>query len=264
VPEIRVRYASDGVDLDPEQVISLPALGPTDADSGLAAGGDIAGDAAIAWVQGTGIDTQIVAAQLYQTPGGFVPANAFRYATSVNPILAWSPSSEQWGVPTYTVDFDGTQIAETTATELRTPMPVAQGRHSWQVIATNQAGLSTAAPTATVFVDTLAPRVSVRITGTRRVGSTLRIHIRDTDSPPPIAPSTASGIKSAQVKWGDGAKPFIGNHAGEHVRTHVYRHRGSYLVTVTVKDRAGNRTVVHRRLKIRPTLQTSQQRGRRR
>ena len=52
-----LRYASDGSDLDPEQVVSSPALGPTDADQGLAAAGDVAGDAAAAWVQGSGAST---------------------------------------------------------------------------------------------------------------------------------------------------------------------------------------------------------------
>ena len=46
-PEIRLRYAPDGSDLDPEQIISSPALGPTDADAGLAAGGDLSGDTAV-------------------------------------------------------------------------------------------------------------------------------------------------------------------------------------------------------------------------
>ena len=71
--EIRIRYAPDGVDLNPEQVVSTPDLGPTNAAVGLAAGGDISGDAAIAWVQGSGASTRIVAAQLFQGPGGSPP-----------------------------------------------------------------------------------------------------------------------------------------------------------------------------------------------
>ena len=55
--EIRVRYAPDGSDLGPEQVVSSPTLGASNAARGLAAGGDVAGDAAVAWVQGTGADT---------------------------------------------------------------------------------------------------------------------------------------------------------------------------------------------------------------
>ncbi len=86
--EIRLRYASDGADLLPEQVISTPALGATDADLGLAAAGDVAGDAAAAWVQGSGASTSIVAAQLFQAPGGFVPSNSFRYVVTGVPLAA--------------------------------------------------------------------------------------------------------------------------------------------------------------------------------
>ena len=95
--EIRVRYASDGADLGGEQVVSDPSLGAADADQGLAAAGDVAGDAAVAWVQGSGASTSIVAAQLFQPPGGFVPSNSFRYVTTASPVLFWSASSELWG-----------------------------------------------------------------------------------------------------------------------------------------------------------------------
>src|SRR6201999_4442715 len=105
--EIRLRYAPDGADLNAEQVVSSPALGATDADKGLVAAGDVAGDAAAAWVQGSGASTSIVAAPLFQPPGGFVPSNSFRYVTTASPLLFWSPSAELWGAPTYVVRIDG-------------------------------------------------------------------------------------------------------------------------------------------------------------
>ena len=71
LPEIRVRYAPNGSDLGPDQVVSSTAFGPTNADEGLFAGGDLSGDAAVAWVQGSGAQTRIVAGQLFQPPGGF-------------------------------------------------------------------------------------------------------------------------------------------------------------------------------------------------
>jgi hypothetical protein len=246
--EIRVRYAPNGADLGPEQVISSPTLGATDADSGLAAAGDVAGDALIAWVQGTGAGTQIVAGQLYQAPGGFVPEQTFRYAVSASPVLSWSPASELWGAPEYTVKLDGVPIAQTQATAIRTPAAVANGPHTWQVTAVNHAGLSTAARTATVFVDTVPPRVSLTITGVRTVKSTLQIDLNYTDSPPPLPPSDASGIASVQVRWGDGSSSTkLG-----HIKYHAYKRRGTYPVTVIVKDRAGNKTTLVREVKIKP------------
>ena len=246
--EIRVRYAADGSDLGPEQVVSSPAFGAADADSGLAAGGDVSGDAAVAWIQGTGADTRLVTGQLYQSPGNFVPAFTFRYATSVNPALAWSPSAELWGTPRYAVEFDGVPIAQTYGTAIRTPAPVANGRHTWAVTATNQAGMSTAARVATVFVDTVPPRATVRLTGRRTTGMRQTITVIRSDPPPPGAASTvASGLASTDVRWGDGTRVRIGRTA-----RHTFERPRTYTVTVTVTDRAGNRTVVTRKLTIRP------------
>jgi hypothetical protein len=246
--EIRLRYAPDGASLLPEQVISSPTLGPTNADQGLAAGGDLAGDAAASWVQGSGASTAIVAAQLFQTPGSFVPAQSFRYANSANPILTWSPSSELWGAPLYTVRIDGLPVANTGATSIRSPVPITNGRHLWQVTAVNRVGLSTVAKAATVLVDTFKPRVSIRFTGSRVVGATLHVAVKTNDSPAPLPPSQASGIKSIQVKWGDGAKPFLKLRSAR--ASHVFKRRRTYTLTVIVKDRAANRTVLTRKLKI--------------
>jgi PKD domain len=246
--EVRARYASDGSDLGPEQVISSPTLGATNADSGLAAGGDVSGDGAIAWIQGTGADTRVVTGQLYQAPGNFVPAFTFRYATSANPILAWSVSAELWGAPRYAVDFDGVPIDQTYGPEIRTPAPVANGRHTWEVTATNQAGLTAAARVATVFVDTVPPRVAVRLSGRRTVAVRQTIAVTRSDPPPPGAASTAaSGLASTVVRWGDGTRVQIG-----HTARHAFARAKTYTVTVTVTDRAGNRTVVTRKLTIKP------------
>jgi hypothetical protein len=246
-PEIRVRYAPNGTDLGSEIVVSTPDLGPTNAGLGLAAGGDVAGDAAVAWVQGSGAQTQIVANQLFQPPGVFNPSVVFRYATSVNPVLTWSAASELWGPVQYIVKLDGVQIADTTATRIRTAAPVAQGRHSWQVTAVNLGGVATAARASTVFVDSVPPKVSVRITGARHVHSQLRLTVSYTDASRGVARSAASGVRSVQVKWGDGSKYSI-----RHSKYHAYSRRGTYAVRVTVSDRAGNKTIVIRKLKITP------------
>ncbi len=247
--EIRVRYAPNGSDLGPEQVVSSPTFGATDADSGLAAAGDVSGDGAVAWVQGSTVDKRIVTAQLYQPPGNFVPAQTFRYADSHEPVIAWSTSAESWGPIRYLLALDGVVIAQTSATAIRPPAPVADGRHTWLVSATNQAGLTTTAPRAgTVFVDTVAPRVRIRITGRRTVGSQQSIAVTRSDPPPPGAPSTdASGLARTQLSWGAGPRIAIG-----HVARHTYTRARTYTVTVTATDRAGNRTVVTRTLTIRP------------
>jgi hypothetical protein len=246
-PEIRIRYAEDGFDLGPEQVISTPGLGPAEASNGLAAAGDISGDAAIAWVQGTGTATQIVAAQLYQPPGGFALASRPPYAVSAHPLLSWTPSPELWGTVTYTVRVDGVPVTQTTATLIRVPATVIDGPHTWQVTAVNRAGETSTTRTGKFFVDTLAPQASFTLTGRLRAGSYLHIYVRYTDAPPPEPGAAASGVASAQVKWGDGSSDKI-----SHGKFHAYRRAGRYTVTVIVKDRAGNTTTLRRQLKIVP------------
>jgi hypothetical protein len=247
IPEIRVRYAQDGADLGPEQVVSSPGAGPTDANSGLAAAGDVAGDAAIAWLQGSAGAAEIVAAQLFQPPGPIAPLSKFRYAVSDHPLVAWSPAAETWGPVRYLVSVDGVQVAQTQSTRIRVPTTVADGPHIWQVTATNRAGLTDSPRSATVWVDTVPRRVSFTLTGRRRVGSTLHITVIYTDSPPPGPPADASGTAEVLVKWGDGSSYKI-----THGKFHAYRRSGRYKLTVIVKDRAGNTTTVTREVTIAP------------
>lgn len=246
-PEIRLRYGADGVNLSPDMVLSSPGLGSTNADLGLAAGGDLAGDAAVAWVQGSGDQTRIVAAQLYQAPGGFSPGFVFGYSASVNPVLSWSPASERWGAPTYQVRVDGSPVAQTTSTSVTVPPALAQGRHAWQVTAVNQAGVPTVAPGSTVLIDSLPPTVIVRVTGHRHPGQSLHAYVRAHDTRPGLPVGQVSGVNTVQVKWGDGYKPFL--RSGW---VHAYRHRGRFMLTVIATDRAGNRTVVTKTIRITP------------
>lgn len=248
--EIRLRYAGDGFDLGPEEVVSSPNLGATNADQGLAAAGDVAGDAAVAWVQGSGSSTSIVTAQLFQPPGGFVPSNSFRYSTSASPVLAWSPSAELWGSPSYTLRIGGTAVGQTTATQIVAPTPLPNGRQSYQVSATNLAGLTTNASAATVFVDTVPPQATWKLTGSSIVNTRERLRIAYSDPPPAGQPkSAASGVATVYINWGDGSPPA---RIRRTTASHVYKRIRSYTITITLLDRAQNKTVIVHKVKIRP------------
>jgi hypothetical protein len=171
----------------------------------------------------------------------------------VTPTLSWSPSSERWGPVRYAVSLDGTQIAQTTATTAGIPtalfpLGLSQGRHRWIVTATNPAGQSRTDAAATVFVDTIAPKVRLKLSRKRTLASILHLTVSDTDSPPGTPPGAASGIKELRVKWGDGRSARYGLAAG---RSHLYAAARSYRITVTATDRAGNRTTVAVRIRIR-------------
>ncbi len=242
-PEIRARhYNRSG--FGPELVLSSPTLGPTDAARGLLTAGDVNGDAAVAWIQGTGASTQIVAAQLYQPPGPFAPVSSSPYVRTVSPVLSWSTPQESWGVR-YTVTVDGAQVAQTSATSVIVATALTQGPHTWQVTAINPTGLTSTARVGRLFVDTLAPVATFTLTGTRKAGSPVHVYIRYTDTPPGLPPSDGSGVASVTVSWGDRTVSRT-----QHSKFHVYKRRGLYLVTVTVTDRAGNTTKLVRSVRI--------------
>jgi hypothetical protein len=247
IPEIRIRYATDGLTLGPELLVSSPTLGATDAASGLSAAGDGAGEAAAAWVQGTGSTTRIVVAQLYQSPGSFAATAAFQYVRSAEPVLTWSRAHAHWGPLRYSMTIDGVPLAQTTATSLRVPSRLRDGVHTWQVTAVNPAGRASRTRVARIWVDTVAPAVHLKLTGSRRSGSLLHVYVTYTDAPPPELPANASGIADVVVKWGDRSSNRI-----RHGKFHAYKRAGRYKLSVIVVDRAGNTTTLLRTVKIAP------------
>lgn len=242
--EIRVRYQPRGSALGPELVVSSPSHGATDAARGLAAGGDVGGDAAVAWVQGTGASTQIVVGQLYEPPGAAAPAQSFSYSRSAQPVLSWSPAPTGWGPLTYTVTIDGANAGQTGADSLRLAAALRDGRHSWLITASDPAGLSRASPVAAVFVDTVSPLATAKVSGSRTAGSPIALGLRYRDAPPAGLPAAdASGVAKLTIRWGDRTTTRV--RPGTHRTPHTYRSAGRYRIMVTVTDRAGNaRTVV--------------------
>ncbi len=249
LPEIRLRYAPGGGPLGPDMVLSAPAQGATAAANGLAAGGDVDGDAAVAWVQGSGAASLIVADQLYQPPGSASPVRASAYARTLRPRLVWSPARDQWGPLRYLVSVDGAAVAQTLATSLTVPVLLTNGRHSWRVTAINPAGLQHIGGPGSVFVDTVRPTVRFSLSGKRQVGASLHAYVTARDLPPLGLPAAAaSGMASVTVKWGD--RTIVPLKRGQHRTAHAYRRAGRYRITVVAVDRAGNTTTAVLRIKV--------------
>jgi hypothetical protein len=235
----------DGTNWGPLLTPSSSALGPTVAGSGLVADGDRYGDVAIAWIQGVGSAARVEVAQLFYPPGAFSPIVAPPYTRTSQPTFSWTPSSEAWGGPDYSVFVDGVFVGSTASTSLRVPAPIADGPHSWQVTAVNTAGETATAKPVRVWIDTVAPTLQFTLTGAERAGTRLRLRVRASDAPPPEPAVAASGIATVTVNWGDRASATISRTA-----VHAYARPGRYRLTVTVSDRAGNSTTLARRLRI--------------
>ena len=243
--DVRFRYLRSGEVLGPESAVSSPSAGPTDAGDGLAAAGDVQGDAAIAWLQGSAGGPVLYTEQLLQPPGAFAATAPFRYSRSRLPTLSWSHPAEQWGAVSYQVTVDGQVVGQTAASSLTVPAPLGDGPHTWQVQATNEVGQSSTTPAATVWVDAVPPAVSVSVGPGAQAGSPVAVNVSAIDTPAGESPAAASGIAQGRLDLGDGTT--ISTTTGA---THVYARTGTYVITATVEDRAGNLTLAKTVLKV--------------
>jgi hypothetical protein len=220
-------------------------LQPSD---GLAAAGDNGGDAAVAWVQGESGSLSLQDAQLYQPPGPAQPKVKFVYVRTPTPRLQWSAAQARWGPLRYQVTLGNAVIGETTATSLKVPEALINGPHAWKVTTINPAGETATGRKSTVFVDTVPPRVSFRLSGRRRAHRSLTLHLHAVDAPAAQPGAKASGVATMRILWGDGSELVLDGNPKTAV--HVYAHRGVFRIRVRVTDRAGNRTTVSRTVRI--------------
>ena len=156
--------------------------------------------------------------------------------------LSGGASFDLWGKPTYSIEIDGKVLGQTQDTKYIPEMRPPDGIHRWRVIATDIHGQTNATPTRLLRIDDTPPRLIVHISGTRKAGKALKFRFTAGDVPHP----GASGLARIRVDWGDGSRPVI---TGKKV-THAYR-RGRFTLRVSATDRAGNFTIVTRRLVIK-------------
>jgi hypothetical protein len=224
--------------------LSNPALGPTDASRGLLASADRAGDIAVAFVQGDAGGSQIVAATFDRAPGAFRANTTTKWRKFARPPLKWGTAFELWGPLTYQVQIDGVPVATTTSTGITLPNPVADGLHRWRVVAIDRRGQTTVTPTRNLRVDATPPKVTFRLSGSRKRGKLLKIAVKATDASGTAA--KASGLKAVRISFGDGSAPVVGLKAA-----HRYGRSGHVTVRVSASDKAGNVIAVTRRITIR-------------
>jgi hypothetical protein len=245
-PEIRTRFYTNAT-FGPEVVASDPTLGPTNAAQGLFAAGDHGGDVAIAYVQGLASAARIEVAQLVYPPGSFNVPSSTRYRTSPTPTLTWSAPRELWGPTSYSVALDGVAAGTTGTTSFTPTSPLAQGPHTLAITAVNVHGLTSAATPAHFFVDSLPPVGQLKLSGNERPGATLHLRVRYTDVRPGVPAADTSGVATVLVNWGDRTTT---SRIRVQTATHSYVRAGRYRMTITITDRAGNRTVLTKQIRI--------------
>jgi hypothetical protein len=227
----------------PDATLSNPALGPTDASRGLLASADRAGDVAVAFVQGQGAGSQIVVGSFDRAPGAFRANTTTKWRNFVRTPLKWGTSFELWGPLTYQVQVDGVTVAQTTSTGVTVPTPIKDGVHRWRVVAIDRRGQATATPVRNLREDATPPKVSFKLSGSRKRGKLLKIAVKATDASGTKA--KASGLKFVRISFGDGSRAIAAKKAA-----HRYGRSGHRTVSVSAGDNAGNVITVKRRITV--------------
>lgn len=224
-------------------VLSRPELGAVDPSRGLDAASDRAGGVVVAWVQGADADRRIVAGYYDRPPGAFLGYTGQGCCRTPTPLLKWQPAFDLWGPVSYQVAIDGVLQGQTTGDALQVVKPLANGTHRWQVAATDIRGQTTRSRTRLLRVDARPPLLSVGVKRRKRVVTvTARAH----DDARVIR--AASGLDRVLLSFGDRSPRLrVGN--GVHT-THRYRHKGSYTLTVTARDKVGNETTYTKTVRI--------------
>ncbi len=217
--------------------------GSVDSNAGFDAAVNRAGDAVALYIQDGAGGRRLLSAGFDRAPGAFRTYTTSKYRKGARPSVSWSPSFELWGPPTYTVEIDGKAYGSTNDTKLTTVEAVPDGAHSWRVVARDRRGQATATPVRTLRVDSRPPEAEIKVTGVKRRGRPVRVRVRVADGS--LRAPVGSGVRTVRIRFGDGAI------ATGRLGIHRYRRSGTFTVRVTVSDKAGNATVVRRRIRIK-------------
>lgn len=224
---------SDGV---PETLVgSAPLSGPV---NGLALAGSGLGDAIAGFHQGGADFGQIAAIVVDAPPSEFLVHVPDGWVRGRRMRVGWDPSPSAISPSSYTVTVDDEPVREGLRV-LRTrlgPRALTDGVHEIQIVAIDDAGQETGSQRAEVRVDRTPPAARVALRG-----RTLTVRVRDGRR------GAGSGVRerSVRVAFGDG-----GGATGRTRAARTYRGPGVYRLRVVARDRAGNRAVVTRRVRV--------------
>ena len=230
--DVRARRKDGEKGFEPEFVASDPELGSV-APGQVAISADRSGNVVVAMLQGTGAQRRITAAVYDRLPGRPVVLSSIRYRAR-KPLIKWAVGSENWGPQTFTVRVDGKVLGRTRGNALVSPRALGSGVHRYQVTATDRRGQTASSRTRTFRVDPGLPTLQITV---RRRGRRVTVSTVARDRGP-------AGLDYVQIDWGDGSRKLRRRSA-----VHSYK-AGRFTLKVTAADKAGNKTVKSKALRI--------------
>jgi hypothetical protein len=218
----------------------------------LALGGSGLGDAIVAWEQGSGANAQIAATVIDAPPDPFLVLLPEGWKRKKRIRIAWDHSLNAIGRVRYSVSVDDEPVVENRKrlNAYLTRDDIEDGPHKIQVFAVDAAGQETGSRVGPLWVDRHGPRVTLRHRGRR-------LTVVVSDGPR----SSSSGVRrgSVRVSFGDsgGAKASSSAKGRGKKRkpvtvrvVHTYEHGGRYRLQIRARDKAGNVTLLRRKVGI--------------
>jgi hypothetical protein len=226
--------------------LSDPAGGPVDPDAGFDVGVSRAGDAVIAYTQGSEEAGRRIAVGVYDRgPGAPAGTTTTNWRRAKLPELVWAPSLDLWNSITYQVLVDGLPIGATQGTRLTASAPIPDGLHRWQVVATDVRGQTARSATRNLRIDATPPRLLLRVSGRRTAGRKLLFAVRALDLRSPAG----SGIRRVRIDFRDRSR-VLEKPLERPSFSHVFR-AGTFFVRVSATDWAGNSSVLVRKVVVK-------------
>lgn len=239
---LRGRYRPFGDAFEPEAVLSGSESGPV-AEDAMAIAADRSGNVVLAAMTGEGASRRIAAAVYDLPPGTPVTSRDRGFQRDPRPAIRWRSGLDLWGAQSFRVLIDGQDYALTADTRYIVDPPLADGWHTWQIIAVDQRGQEKPSRVRKIGVDFGIPRISARFKGKRKAGRKLRLRVRGFDG-------DGSGVHKLVVNWGDRTPKQV-RRRSKASWSHRFARAGRYRVKVTATDKVGNRSRKIVRLKVR-------------
>lgn len=233
----RARFKDGESGVGPEFTVSNPALGPV-IDPGVFVGGDRLGDFAVAMVQGSPGAYALTGAVFDRAPGSPFIEETTTYKRKTRPDFRWRAGIELWGAQRFRVFVDNVVIGETPNETLTPRVPLTTGTHTWQVEAVDARGQTSRSRLRTLKIDAVAPTLTVKVSGKRAAGKSLKVTVRAKDA-------GGAGLDHITVDYGDKSAK-----SSKATTRHKYK-RGTFRLKVAAVDKAGNVTRKQVRLRIK-------------
>lgn len=195
--------------------------------TGFEVGGSNLGDAIVGFRSGSSSRGSIAATVVDAPPLAFAATAPTGWVRPSRARVSWEPARNAIRGVTYEVLLDGQITGRPTGARARVieRRGLEDGSHSVQIRATDMRGQRVVSNRVALRVDGTAPQLTVSRRGGRRV--TVRINDRN---------RSGMDTERSTIAWGDGT----GRSAAANVKSHRYPRRGRFVITTTLRDRAGN------------------------